>query len=51
MCPACLATATLVLTGATSLGGVTALVLKVLHARNGTANHKNETVNHKESPQ
>jgi hypothetical protein len=34
MCPACIATATLVLTGATSAGGVTALVLKVLHGRN-----------------
>jgi hypothetical protein len=51
MCPACIATATLVLTGATSAGGVTALVLKVLHPRNKTADHKNETANHKENPQ
>jgi hypothetical protein len=51
MCPACIATATLVLTGATSAGGVTALVLKVLHGRNRTATHNNETANHKENLQ
>jgi hypothetical protein len=33
MCPACIATATLVVTGATSAGGVTALVVKLLHAK------------------
>ena len=49
MCPACIATATLVFTGATSAGGVTALVLRVLSGRNRTAHHKNETANHKEA--
>jgi hypothetical protein len=51
MCPVCIATATLVLTSATSAGGVTALVLKVLHPRNKTSNHRNETASHKENPQ
>jgi hypothetical protein len=35
MCPACIATATLVMTSATSAGGVTALVMKIVRAKNG----------------
>jgi hypothetical protein len=51
MCPACIATATLALASATSAGGVTALVLQVLHPRNKISSHQNETASHKESPQ
>ena len=35
MCPACIATATLVVTSATSAGGVTALVMKIFRVKNG----------------
>jgi hypothetical protein len=35
MCPACLATAGLVLGGVVSTGGVTALVMKVLRKKKG----------------
>jgi|HubBroStandDraft_1064217.scaffolds.fasta_scaffold445414_2 hypothetical protein len=35
MCPACIATATLVMTSATSAGGVAALVMKIFCAKNG----------------
>jgi len=34
---------------ATSAGGVTALVLQVLHPRNKISSHQNETASHKES--
>ncbi len=36
MCPACLTAAALAVAGATSTGGLTALVVKKLRAKNGT---------------
>ena len=38
MCPVCMATVALVAGGATSAGGLTALVVKKLHAKNGAKN-------------
>jgi hypothetical protein len=35
MCPACLTTAALAVAGVTSAGGLTALVVKTLHAKAG----------------
>jgi hypothetical protein len=35
MCPACMAAATLVVTSATSAGGVTALLMKLVCVKNG----------------
>ncbi len=37
MCPLCIATSTVLLTGAGSAGGMTALVAKVLHIRRRSA--------------
>jgi hypothetical protein len=36
MCPACMASAALIITGIMSTGGLTALVAKKLHAKNNT---------------
>ncbi len=38
MCPACMATVALMVAGATSAGGVTALVMKKIHAKTGAKN-------------
>jgi hypothetical protein len=46
MCPACLTTAALILGGATSTGGLTALVVKKLRAEIG-ANSPNPTTEFK----
>jgi len=46
MCPACLTTATLLVAGATSTGGLTALVVKKLRAKTG-ANSTNPTTESK----
>ena len=43
MCPACLTTTALVLAGATSAGGLTALALKKLRGRSGAATRKTAT--------
>ncbi len=37
MCPACIATAPLIIAGATSTGGLTALLVKLLRARHRAA--------------
>ena len=45
MCPACFATAAWMVAGATSTGGLTALVLNKLHAPNGTRKSPPKTDN------